>query len=113
MFVIGDASALKQKLPATAQGACLRLSSWCTPSDPLYPSTVASQEAHWLSKILNAEARGQESPGGFTFHNRGVRPLCPYYLSLLTSVTRRPWHTSAIGPPSSTGAKSKKDQKAS
>ncbi|GEM10142.1 NADH dehydrogenase [Rhodotorula toruloides] len=52
VFVIGDASALQEKLPATAQ--------------------VASQEAHWLSKILNAEARGQEPPGGFTFHNRGT-----------------------------------------
>lgn len=77
VFVIGDASALKEKLPATAQGAFASFSCHTHTLTLLSTSTVASQEAHWLSKILNAEARGQDPPGGFTFHNRGVRPAHP------------------------------------
>ncbi|GAA5876100.1 hypothetical protein JCM8547_002636 [Rhodosporidiobolus lusitaniae] len=52
IFVIGDCSALKDKLPATAQ--------------------VASQEAQHLSKILNAQVRNRNSPGPFAFSNRGA-----------------------------------------
>ncbi|GAA6048570.1 hypothetical protein JCM3770_006558 [Rhodotorula araucariae] len=52
VYCIGDASALREKLPATAQ--------------------VASQEAAWLARILNAEAKGRASPGSFQFHNRGM-----------------------------------------
>lgn len=35
---------------------------------------VASQEAQWLVKILNAEAKGRADPGSFVFHNQGVSP---------------------------------------
>ncbi|BGP41748.1 hypothetical protein JCM10450v2_005814 [Rhodotorula kratochvilovae] len=52
VYCIGDASALKEKLPATAQ--------------------VASQEAAWLARILNAEAKGRASPGEFQFNNKGM-----------------------------------------
>ncbi|TKA56142.1 hypothetical protein B0A53_01432 [Rhodotorula sp. CCFEE 5036] len=52
VYCIGDASALPDKLPATAQ--------------------VASQEAQWLVKILNAEAKGRADPGSFVFHNQGM-----------------------------------------
>ncbi|GAA5922810.1 hypothetical protein JCM1841_000715 [Sporobolomyces salmonicolor] len=53
IFVLGDASALKEKLPATAQ--------------------VASQEARWLAKHLNAQARGRAGVSDpFAFNNRGV-----------------------------------------
>ncbi|CEQ40151.1 SPOSA6832_01729, partial [Sporobolomyces salmonicolor] len=52
IFVLGDASALKEKLPATAQ--------------------VASQEARWLAKHLNAQARGRAGVSDpFAFNNRG------------------------------------------
>ncbi|GAA6017024.1 hypothetical protein JCM10207_001460 [Rhodosporidiobolus poonsookiae] len=52
VFVIGDCSALKEKLPATAQ--------------------VASQEAHWLAKILNAQVRNRDPPGPFAYNNKGA-----------------------------------------
>ncbi|GAA6016866.1 hypothetical protein JCM8202_004459 [Rhodotorula sphaerocarpa] len=52
VFCIGDASALEQKLPATAQ--------------------VASQEAQWLAKVLNSEVSGKKDPGSFVFHNQGT-----------------------------------------
>ncbi|GAA5822434.1 hypothetical protein JCM11251_006336 [Rhodosporidiobolus azoricus] len=52
IFVLGDASAMKEKLPATAQ--------------------VASQQARYLSKRLNALARGREPAGPFAYNNKGA-----------------------------------------
>ncbi|GAA5889262.1 hypothetical protein JCM8208_007821 [Rhodotorula glutinis] len=52
VYCIGDASALENKLPPTAQ--------------------VASQEAAWLARILNAEAKQRAPPGGFKFNNQGT-----------------------------------------
>ncbi|GAA5934539.1 uncharacterized protein JCM15063_004609 [Sporobolomyces koalae] len=54
VFVIGDASSLEAKLPATAQ--------------------VASQEASFLAKHLNKLARGKkiDPDAGFVFNNAGV-----------------------------------------
>ncbi|GAA5832999.1 hypothetical protein JCM3766R1_000392 [Sporobolomyces carnicolor] len=54
IFVIGDASSLEAKLPATAQ--------------------VASQEAAYLSKHLNRLAKGRpiDPEAGFEFNNRGA-----------------------------------------
>ncbi|GAA5914968.1 hypothetical protein JCM6882_001948 [Rhodosporidiobolus microsporus] len=52
IFVLGDCSAMKEKLPATAQ--------------------VASQQARYLAKRLNALARGREPAGPFTYNNKGA-----------------------------------------
>ncbi|GAA5988616.1 hypothetical protein JCM11641_005183 [Rhodosporidiobolus odoratus] len=52
IFVIGDCSSLTEKLPATAQ--------------------VASQEARWLAKILNAQVKNRDPPGPFVYNNRGA-----------------------------------------
>ncbi|GAA6063471.1 hypothetical protein JCM10212_006333 [Sporobolomyces blumeae] len=54
IFVLGDASMLEAKLPATAQ--------------------VASQEALWLAKHLNKQAKGRDEglEEGFKFNNRGA-----------------------------------------
>lgn len=85
VFCIGDASALEQKLPATAQGE-----SAASLSPPLalkinrltcFIGPVASQEAQWLAKVLNSEVSGKKDPGSFVFHNQGVR-LFPFSLHL-------------------------------
>ncbi|BGP18029.1 hypothetical protein JCM10213v2_006079 [Rhodosporidiobolus nylandii] len=52
IFVVGDCSAMPERLPATAQ--------------------VASQQARWLVKILNSQVRNRDPPGPFEYNNRGA-----------------------------------------
>ncbi|GAA5928105.1 hypothetical protein JCM3775_002818 [Rhodotorula graminis] len=71
VYCIGDASALENKLPPTAQ--------------------VASQEAAWLARILNAEVKQRAPPGAFKFNNQGTMA----YLGEWTAIVDR---SKADGP---------------
>ncbi|GAA5838735.1 hypothetical protein JCM9279_003844 [Rhodotorula babjevae] len=63
VYCIGDASALENKLPPTAQ--------------------VASQEAAWLARILNAEAKQRAPPGAFKFNNQGAMAYLGGYSAIV------------------------------